>query len=381
MYQLVKRLQYENCWRRFSKYYRRYESQISWCFFVKGSDGLAHVTKVKYFTKEKEKYINPDNLKKYQKYLQSNIIKNQDVKDTTYKRYEGLFRHFLMWLGENYGDLGLYSDEFMENAVDIMEGYIMFCQETLLNHKKIINMKISAVSSFYIWSMKRGFVKYHPFDGKLDRMKKANEEKVLTSYFLTEDQVQTIRRELSENDKYTIQEQILFEVSFDSANRIGALLRLQLSKLDLDNNMFVNIREKEGYRTQVVFGDVAKELIQEWLEMRKDDYDHMEVDSLLINKYNGEWKPMGEDAIRNRMRKFGEIVGISDYRPHCQRKSRLNLVYEETGDLALAAELANHKSTETTRAFYCRPKTKAEVMDKINALKKKSENAAVDKAD
>lgn len=381
MYQLVKRLQFENCWRRFSKYYRRHESQISWCFFVKGSDGLAHVTKVKYFTKEKEKYINPDNLKKYQKYLQSNIIKNQDVKDTTYKRYEGLFRHFLMWLGENYGDLGLYSDEFMENAVDIMEGYIMFCQETLLNHKKIINMKISAVSSFYIWSMKRGFVKYHPFDGKLDRMKKANEEKVLTSYFLTEDQVQTIRRELSENDKFTIQEQILFEVSFDSANRIGALLRLQLSKLDLDNNMFVNIREKEGYRTQVVFGDVAKELIQEWLEMRKDDYDHMEVDSLLINKYNGEWKPMGEDAIRNRMRKFGEIVGISDYRPHCQRKSRLNLVYEETGDLALAAELANHKSTETTRAFYCRPKTKAEVMDKINALKKKSENAAVDKAD
>lgn len=345
-------------------------------FFVKGSDELAHVTKVKYFTKEKEKYINPDNLKKYQKYLQSNIIKNQDVKDTTYKRYEGLFHHFLMWLGENYGDLGLYSDEFMENAVDIMEGYIMFCQETLLNHKKIINMKISAVSSFYIWSMKRGFVKYHPFDGKLDRMKKANEEKVLTSYFLTEKQVQTIRRELSENDKYTIQEQILFEVSFDSANRIGALLRLQLSKLDLDNNMFIDIREKEGYRTQVVFGDVAKELIQEWLEMRKNDYDHMEVDSLLINKYNGQWKPMGEDAIRNRMRKFGEIVGILDYRPHCQRKSRLNLVYEETGDLALAAELANHKSTETTRAFYCRPKTKAEVMDKINALKKKSKDVS-----
>lgn len=340
-------------------------------FTVKGSDKLAHVTRVKYFTKDKEKYLNPDNWKKYQKYLQSNIIKNQDVKDTTYKRYEGLFRHFLMWLGENYGDLGLYSDEFMENAVDIMEGYIMFCQETLLNHKKIINMKISAVSSFYIWSMKRGFVKYHPFDGKLDRMKKANEEKVLTSYFLTEEQVQSIRRELSESDKFTIQDQILFEVSFDSANRIGALLLLQLSKLDLDNNMFTDIREKEGYRTQVVFGDVAKELIQEWLEMRKNNYDNLTVDSLLINKYKGAWKPMGEDAIRNRMRKFGKIVGIPDFRPHCQRKSRLNLVYEETGDLALAAELANHKSTETTRAFYCRPKTKAEVMDKINALKSK----------
>lgn len=337
---------------------------------------MAHVTKVKYFTKDKEKYIYPKNWKKYKKYLQSNIIKNQDVKDTTYKRYEGLFRHFLMWLGENYGEIDLYSDEFMENAVDIMEGYIMFCQETLLNHKKIINMKISSVSSFYIWSMKRGYIKYHPFDGKLDRMKKANEEKILNSYFLTEDQVQTIRKELAFNDKYSIQDQILFEVGFDSANRIGALLKLQLSKLEIDKNMFVDIREKEGYHTQVVFEDTAKELINEWLEMRKNDYDKLQVDSLLIVKYKGEWKPMGEDAIRNRMRKFGEIVGISDYRPHCLRKTRLNLVYEETGDLALAAELANHKSTETTRSFYCRPKTKAEVMEKINALKIKNNSSS-----
>ena len=66
-----------------------------------------------------------------------------------------------------------------------------------------------------------------------------------------------------------------------TANRIGALEKLTLSKLDLDNNMFTGIREKEGYITEVVFGDSAKELISEWLEMRKDEYDKLEVDSLL----------------------------------------------------------------------------------------------------
>ena len=332
---------------------------------------MANVPRVKYFTEERKALINPDNLKKYQKYLQSSIIKNKDVKDTTYKIYDNYFVQFLVYIAENWENIDIYSEDFMDNAVDIMEGFIMFCQETLLNHKKVINTKLSAVSSFYIWSMKRGYIKYHPFDGKLDRMKKANEEKVINSYFLTDEQVQTIRRELSENDKFTIQDQILFEVSFDSANRIGALEKLALSKLDIENNMFVGVREKEGYITEVVFGDVAKDLILEWLEMRKEDYDKLQCDSLLITKFNGVYRQMSRGSIGNRMKKYGQIVGIPDYRAHCQRKSRLNLVYEETGDLALAAELANHKSTETTRAFYCKPQTKSDVMAKINSLKNK----------
>ena len=336
---------------------------------------MANVPRVKYFTEERKALINPDNLKKYQKYLQSSIIKNKDVKDTTYKIYDNYFVQFLVYIAENWDNIDIYSEDFMDNAVDIMEGFIMFCQETLLNHKKVINTKLSAVSSFYIWSMKRGYIKYHPFDGKLDRMKKANEEKVINSYFLTDEQVQTIRRELSENDKFTIQDQILFEVSFDSANRIGALEKLSLSKLDIENNMFVGVREKEGYITEVVFGDVAKDLILEWLEMRKEDYDKLQCDSLLITKFNGVYRPMSRGSIGNRMKKYGRIVGIPDYRAHCQRKSRLNLVYEETGDLALAAELANHKSTETTRAFYCKPQTKSDVMAKINSLKNKQKQS------
>ena len=339
---------------------------------------MAKVTKVKYFIPERMALISEDNKKKYKKYLQSSIIKNSEVKETTYKTYENFFNHFLCFLAINYDNVDLYSEEFMENAVDIMESYIAFCQETLKNHKKVINTKISAVSSFYIWSMKRGLVSHHPFDKKLDRMKKANEEHILNSYYLTEEQVITIRRELSENDKYTIQDQILFEVSYDSANRIGALEKLLLSKLDIENMVFTDIREKEGYRVEVVFEDNAKDLINEWLEMRKDGYDNLEVDSLLIIKHKGAWKPMGESAIRGRMKKFGQIVGIEDFRPHCMRKSKLNNVYDETGDLALAAELANHKSTETTRASYIKPKSKSELREKINALKEKNKAIEVE---
>ena len=55
---------------------------------------MAKIQKVKYFTKEKEKFINPKNMGYYKKYLQSNIIKNQDVKDTTYYTYECHMKNF-----------------------------------------------------------------------------------------------------------------------------------------------------------------------------------------------------------------------------------------------------------------------------------------------
>ena len=170
---------------------------------------MAKIQKVKYFTKEKEKFINPKNMGYYKKYLQSNIIKNQDVKDTTYYTYERHMTNFLMWLGEFYGDIDLYSEEFMEDAVDIMEAYMMFCQETLKNHKKVINLKVSTVSSFFIWATKRGYVKYHPFKDRLDRMKKASEEQIINHYFLSQEQIEEMISEYIK--KYADDPEINFE--------------------------------------------------------------------------------------------------------------------------------------------------------------------------
>lgn len=332
--------------------------------------GNPKIKRVKYCTQERIDKINPDNVKKYKKYLQSNVIRNKDTEGTTYKVYENYFRQFLVYISENWDNIDLYSEEFMDNAVDIMEGFMLFCQDVLNNHKKIINTKLSTVSSFYIWSAKRGLIKYHPFQGKLDRMKGANEEHIISSYFLTEDQIQTIRKELATNDKYDIQDQLLFEIAYNSANRLGALDKLTLSSLNLEDMMFEGIREKEGYIVEVVFEDLAKELLEEWIAMRKNDYDHLEIDAVFINKYHGQWKKIDRTTIYEHIKDYGTIIGLTDFRPHCIRKSRLNNVYEETGDLSLAADLANHKSTETTRAFYTKKKTKSEIRDRINSLRK-----------
>lgn len=325
------------------------------------------IKRVKYFTKEKKKLISDANKKLYDKYLRSNIVKNRDVKDTTYKVYKNNMEQFMVYLAEEWDNIGLYSEDFMENAVDIMEGYMLFCQEVLHNHKKTVNNKIAAVSSFYVWSMKRGLIDSHPFDNKLDRMKDADKEQIISNYFLTDEQIQEVRRGLLMNDEYDIQDRLIWEIMFDSCNRVGAIEKLTLSSLDLDNMMFTDIREKRGYRVEVAFGEVTKDLIEEWLEMRKD-MDNLEVDSLFITYYDGRYRPMHVSTIKNRIKKIGYILGIDDFRSHCIRKTAINNIYEKTNNIELAAEMGNHQSIETTRAAYIKPKSKAEVRKKIREL-------------
>jgi len=332
---------------------------------------LGKVKRVKYFTDEKKALINPENQKKYDKYLNSNIIKNRDVKDTTYKVYQNYMSHFLVYLAENWNNIDLYSEEFMEDAIDIMEGYISFLQDTLFNNKKVINTKISTVSSFYGWSLKRKYINRHPFDKQLDRMKGANEEKIISSYYLDEEQINLVTKTLKSDQKtYDIQDRLIWGIMIDSANRVGAISKLTLSSLDLDSMVFTDIREKRGYKVEVVFEEETKVLIEEWLEMRKE-MDNLEIDSFFITRYKGEYRPMTKSTIQERTKKIGYILGLDDFRSHCIRKTSLNQIYVQTGDLSLAAEMGNHKSVETTRQSYIKPQSKTEVREKIAKLRQR----------
>lgn len=331
---------------------------------------MSKIKRINYFTKEKKDMINPANLRKYKKYLTARISSNKDVRNSTYKTYENYFTQFLVYLAEEENNIDLYSDDFQKEAVEIMEGFMMFCQDTLHNNKKVINTKISAVSSFFHWAARRGNITHHPFDNKLERMKGARQEKIIAEHFLRQDQVDTITKALAKReDGYDIIDQLVWGIMIDSANRIGAIHKLTLSSLDLEQMKFDEIREKRGEIVEVIFNEGTKGIIEEWLEMRKD-MDNLKIDALFISKYGGEYTPMHKKTLQARVKKIGKIIGLDDFRSHSIRKTAVNLAYEVTGDIAIAAELANHKSIDTTQQSYIQPKSKTALRDKLNEAKK-----------
>lgn len=339
---------------------------------------MGRVTKINYCTPERKAKINPDNIKKYDKYLKSNIIKNPLAKESTYKAYQNYFTQFLVYLSEEWDNIDLYSEEFMEDAVDIMEGFMSFCQETLKNNKKIINTKVSSVSSFYLWSMRRKLVPFHPFDKKVERMKGANKEKIISTYFLTQYQCDAITKGIIENEnkRYDFMDLLLWKIMLESANRIGAMARLNLSDLDLEEMCFHNVQEKEFYMVDVSFEEDTKQLIEQWLEMRKE-MDNLEIDAFWVVKYHGEWKQATKDTLQSRIKKMGNIIGLEDFRSHCVRKTSSNLLLTLGIDPSLVAKKLNHKDVSTTLNFYQKEKSSSEIRNEIKKqmeeLKKKKE--------
>ena len=339
---------------------------------MKRREGLKYQTKsnrkiVRYATKARMAKVNPKNLKIYDRYLKSRTIQNSDVKGTTYKVYHSYMNIFMCYIAEEWDNFYLLDEDFIEDEMlDVMESYMAFLAEECGNGKKVINTKLSAVSSFYIWATKRRLIKNHPFDGKLDRIKGAQDEKRISVHFLHKEETDLITETLAQDkttlNKYDRQDKLIWNIAFDSACRIGALQRLSVSDLDLSRNVFTDIREKRGKIVDIPFTDRTKQMIVEYLEWRKEN--DIETDAFF---YNREGERMSKQALALRIRKIGEIVGIGDFRPHSIRKSRLNQI-GQTGNIELAKELAHHESMDTTSRFYMEKKDASETLKEINNL-------------
>lgn len=327
---------------------------------------MVKVERVKYYTENKFDLISAENLILYEHYLTSNMVRNTDTFNTTYYVYQQNFNYFMVFLAERYNNIGLYSEEFMQYGPDIVEAYMAFCKKILLNNKKTINNKVSAILSFYKWSSKKRMIPYNPLADKVDFVSKANEERIIQDYFLTQEQIDEISFHLAEqpDEKFDYQDVLLWFIFLDSANRVGAIEQLSISKIDYDKNSFRNVIEKEARAVDVAVSEQTMNLIKYWIEQRKTGYDLLSEDALFIVKYGGRWKRMTRRTIQKRIQKIGTIIGIEDLHPHSIRKSAASNMLERGADSFLISRYLNHKSMEVLK-HYIKPQNASDLRKQI----------------
>ena len=84
------------------------------------------------------------------------IALTSDEETVTYKVYNSNMRLFIAWL-RGYDKLYILNGPLMmENIIDVLEAYIVYCRKELGNNNRTINNKLTALSSLYLWMVKRG---------------------------------------------------------------------------------------------------------------------------------------------------------------------------------------------------------------------------------
>lgn len=302
----------------------------------------------------------------YKEYLNSCIVRNENVKNTTYKTYTNSMKQFIEYLRRYENNCYLLNRKNSKNMVVILERYIRYYREVKRNNARTINNKITAISSFYIWAVKRDLVKVHPFRDKLDRLKVTDVEKRRKSYYLSSKEIVEIQVKMKLSEKYDLQDQIIFNLIIDTGCRISALHSIKMSNLDLENGIINGIVEKEQKIVEFVIFENTLNLIKEWLKCRKGN-----IEYLFVTKYNGVFKQMSKSTIRDRVRKIGKLVGIDNLYPHTLRKTSINLL-AEVGGIELASEFANHSGIDVTKKHYIKKTTAKDRKSKLLEIRKKA---------
>lgn len=302
----------------------------------------------------------------YEMYLQSKIAKSLDTVDTTYKTYQSNMNLFLKWFHEKDKGYYLLEKKMLNEFPEIIDRYCLYCLKERGNNKVTVNNKLVTLSSFYIWARRTRKVLFNPVLD-IERQLKAKQDKRRNSYFLTIEQVKLIKKTMSENSKkYDLRSRLIFHIFIDSAIRIGELMKLKISNLDIEKSVFKDIRQKGGEFRDVNISDDTKVILSEYLAWREEE--GISFDDLLVTKYNGRYKPMSRETVRARIKEIGKIVGIDDLYPHTLRKTVVNIV-SKLGNIEDGALIAHHKSTNVTKEHYVQELSANERAERISKLR------------
>jgi integrase/recombinase XerC len=304
--------------------------------------------RITYATVEKIAKVNPKNSDLIRKYF---VFKNMNLSDSSKVSYQSDFNQWLVYIMENYENKDILEiiNEDVDNMVDLLEDYFAFCTSVFGNNERRIQRRMSSISSVFLYLRKKRRIRENPIDF-LDRPKIGKGEKPqIKQTFLTKEQVENIRKKL--NELGNLQLELFFEFGLSTMARANAISNVRLEQIDFEKGRVERVIEKEGYEVTLFPSKRTMDLINQWVDYRKEN--NIECEYLFITKYHGEWKKVETSTLQGYwIKKIGEMIKIPELHCHDLRHSGSNLLFHSGMKLEDVSKLLNHKGTQVTQDHY-----------------------------
>lgn len=141
----------------------------------------------------------------------------------------------------------------------------------------------------------------------------------------------------------------ILQVLFHCALRVAEVVSLDLSQLDFDNYVFLDVRRKGGKLLAAAFNDVVAEALQRYLRVRREHSPEGDDPALFLSDRK---KRLGVRAVQAMVKKYADLAGISrTVSPHLLRHSSATQLMEVGTPLRVVQEICGHASVETTQRY------------------------------
>ena len=202
---------------------------------------------------------------------------------------------------------------------------------------------LSALRSFFGWTVEEGYRKENPCDGiaspKLGRYLPA---------VLSVEEVAAIMDSVDLSSPGGLRDRAILEVLYGCGLRVSEACGLRISDVFLEEG-FVRVIGKGDKQRLVPLGEVASDAVRAYLEVRGEPADTDSEDILFLNRFG---RAISRVSLFNLVKKQALVAGVrKEISPHTFRHSFATHLIENGADLRLVQEMLGHASILTTEIY------------------------------
>ena len=209
----------------------------------------------------------------------------------------------------------------------------------------ILQSRWSSLNTFFEWLMQRKYIDNNPIR-VVGRPKNNTEHKV---NYLTKVEINKLLKAIDRNPNRVIsmRDKTIISLALATGLRVSALVNINIDDIDLENNI-INVIEKRQKVRSINIGDNTKNMLEEWIEVREDEFEEINSRALFLSQKKNR---LSGDAVGDILTKYCDEAGIKRITPHKLRASAACALAKANVPVKAIAKQLGHSNTQVTMRY------------------------------